>query len=46
MRPRELERGKYALLESYVAMVPEDLDDLTPEERHLQHALAEPARPL
>jgi hypothetical protein len=30
----ELERDRDALLESYVQMVPEAVDDLSPEERH------------
>ena len=31
----ELERDKDAVMESYAGMVPEELDDLAPEERHL-----------
>ncbi|MDQ4128719.1 MAG: hypothetical protein M3151_12345 [Actinomycetota bacterium] len=34
----ELERDKDALLESYACMEPEELDRLTPEERHLPDA--------
>jgi hypothetical protein len=30
----ELERDKDVVMESYVGMVPEELDELTPEERH------------
>ena len=31
---KELERDKDAVMESYVGLVPEKLDDLAPEERH------------
>jgi len=33
-RITEIERGRDALLASYEALAPEELDDLTPEEHH------------